>query len=143
MTNVNYLLPCHRHLLNQDFHQLSNADTLPCQLWVASMKSTISAASHVAYGHYTPGSMQIFNSRPDSPQAHHDLTERLYPPQEPNPPEQDALFNKPSHPHSGIQLKHHLCNLIHPRHIKQTSQGHDTASFGGENRTLSSRLGQV
>ncbi len=64
------------------------------------------------------------------------------PPQEHDPPEQDALFNKPSHPHSGVQLKHPLYNLIHPKCIKPTSQGQDTASIGGENRTLSSRFGQ-
>ncbi len=29
-TDSNHLLPCHRHLLNQDFHHLGNADTLPC-----------------------------------------------------------------------------------------------------------------
>ncbi len=75
MTNVNYVLPCPPHLLNQDFHQLGNADTLPRQLWVASMESAISAASHVASGHYAQGSMQIFNSHPDSPQARHDYTE--------------------------------------------------------------------
>jgi hypothetical protein len=53
MTDINYLLPCHRHLLSQDFHQLDNADTLPCQLWVTSMESAMSAASHVASGHFT------------------------------------------------------------------------------------------
>jgi hypothetical protein len=90
MTNINYLLPCHCHLLNQDFHQLGNADTLPCQLWVASIESAISAASHVASGHYTPGSMQIFNSRPDAPQARHDLTKRLYPPLK-NPTHQNEM----------------------------------------------------
>jgi hypothetical protein len=67
MTNVNYLLPCHPHLLNQDLYQLGNADTLPYQLWVTLMESAISTASHVASGHYTPGSMQIFNSRPNAP----------------------------------------------------------------------------
>jgi hypothetical protein len=79
MTNVNYLLPCHHHLLNQDFHQLGNADTLPHQLWVASMESAISAASHVASRHFTQGSMQIFNSCPNAPQACHDYTKQLYP----------------------------------------------------------------
>ena len=83
MTDINYLLPCHRHLLKQDFQQLGNADTLPRQLWVASMESAISAASNVASGHYTTGSMQVFNSCPDAPQARHNFTKQSYPPTRP------------------------------------------------------------
>ncbi len=67
MTPISELLPNDRHLLQQDFHQLSNTDTIQCQLWVASMESAISAASHVATGHYTPDSLQIFNSIPSQP----------------------------------------------------------------------------
>ncbi len=62
------LLPCHRHLLQQYFHQLGSDITLKCQLWVASMDSAISTASHVASGHHTPGSLQAFYSLPT--QAH-------------------------------------------------------------------------
>ena len=86
MTDANHLLPCHRHLLNQDFHHLGNADTLSHQIWVASMESAISAASHVASGHYSQGSMQIFNTHSDTPHTCHNLNERSHPPPRTRPP---------------------------------------------------------
>ncbi len=82
------LLPCHRHLLNQDFHDLGNGVTIWRQLWIASMESALSAASHVSSGNYKPGSLSVFHrflpiSRiwwsaytTVSPQA--DLTHTLY-----------------------------------------------------------------
>ncbi len=54
------LLPRHRHLLNQDFHDLGNNTTLQCQLWVASMTSAIKAAHTVLIGNYKRGSLEIF-----------------------------------------------------------------------------------
>jgi hypothetical protein len=62
------LLPCHRHLLLHNFFHLGSDSTLKRQLWVASMESAISAASHVSFGHHTPGSLQMFYTLPS--QAH-------------------------------------------------------------------------
>jgi hypothetical protein len=58
------LLPCHCHLLLHNFFHLVSDSTLKCQLWVASMESAISAASHVSSGHHTPGSLQMFYTLP-------------------------------------------------------------------------------
>ncbi len=110
MTDINYLLPCHRHLLKQDFQQLGNADTLPRQLWVASMESAISAASHVASGHYTPGSMQVFNSRPNAPQARHNFTKQLYLSTRPPRTKRPVLQTLPSsfwHPSEALPIQPH------------------------------------
>jgi hypothetical protein len=54
------LLPMHYHLLQQDFAQLGNADTLQQQIWVASMESALGAASHFSYSHLTPCSLHRF-----------------------------------------------------------------------------------
>jgi len=54
------LLPCHWHLLDQDFHGLGNSDTHPRQMWVALMESTLSAATHVTLGHHTHSSLRLF-----------------------------------------------------------------------------------
>jgi hypothetical protein len=53
------LLHRHRHLLNQDFHDLGNHTTLQHQLWVASMTSAIKAAHTVLIGNYKRGSLEI------------------------------------------------------------------------------------
>ncbi len=58
------LLPCHRYLLQHNFYQLGSDSTLQQQLWVASMESAISAASHVSSGHHTPEGLQSFYSLP-------------------------------------------------------------------------------
>jgi hypothetical protein len=63
-TSPTDLLPCHRHLFQRDFYQLGSDSTLKRQLWVASMESAISAASHVSSGHHTPGSLQMFYTLP-------------------------------------------------------------------------------
>ncbi len=63
-TNRADLLPCHCHLLTQDFHSLGSSATIQCQIWVASMESALSAAAQVAFGPFTPGSLAIFNQTP-------------------------------------------------------------------------------
>ena len=73
------LLPAHRYLLQQDFVQLGNADTIQRQIWVAAMESALGAVSHFHLDHLTPGSLYKFCSarqRPRQPkrgfaQAHH------------------------------------------------------------------------
>ncbi len=67
MTLVSNLLPCDQHLLQQNFHNLGNAVTIHQQLWVPSMESAIGAASNIATGHITSGSLRIFNSLPSCP----------------------------------------------------------------------------
>jgi hypothetical protein len=59
-TTPKELLPMHCHLLQQDFAQLGNVDTLQQQIWVASMESAFGAASHFSSGHLTPGSLHRF-----------------------------------------------------------------------------------
>ncbi len=54
------LLPTHRYLLQQDFAQLGEADTIQRQIWVANMNSALGAASHFHSGHLTPGSLHKF-----------------------------------------------------------------------------------
>ena len=61
-TSPGDLLPAHRYLLQQDFALLGDADTIQRQLWVASMDSALSAASHFHSGHLTPGSLHTFFS---------------------------------------------------------------------------------
>jgi hypothetical protein len=61
-TSSKELLPIHRHLLQQDFAQLGNAETLQRQIWVASMESALGAASHFSTGHFTLGSLHRFFS---------------------------------------------------------------------------------
>jgi hypothetical protein len=71
-TSPNELLPIHCHLLQQDFAQLGNAETLQRQIWVASMESALGAASHFSTGHLTPGSLHrffSFQARPWSSQS--------------------------------------------------------------------------
>ncbi len=58
------LLPCHRHLLNQDFHHLGSTETLQRQIWVASMNLALGAASSVMIGQTDPRSIKIFNTLP-------------------------------------------------------------------------------
>jgi hypothetical protein len=70
MTPVSNLLPCDQHLLQQDFHNLGNADTIHQQLWGASMESAIGSTLHVAIGHFTSGSLHILNSLPSHPAPH-------------------------------------------------------------------------
>jgi hypothetical protein len=141
-TDANHLLPCHRHLLNQDFHHLGNADTLPCQIWVASMESAISAASHVASGHYSEGSMQIFNTRSDAPHRCHNLNERSYPPPRTRPPRPRRPVQQTLPSSFWQTLKPLHYSSIHPKHIKPTSQGLNSISIGEENKSLSSRFDQ-
>ncbi len=59
-TSPEDLLPCHRHLLQQDFASLGNADTLKRQIWAASMESALGVASHFSAGHLTPGNLHSF-----------------------------------------------------------------------------------
>ena len=59
-TSPGDLLPAHRYLLQQDFAQLGNADTIQRQIWVAAMESALGAASHFHSGHLTPGSLHKF-----------------------------------------------------------------------------------
>ena len=69
-TSPGDLLPAHRYLLQQDFVQLGNADTIQRQIWVATMESALGAASHFHSGHLTPGSLHKFFSarqRPSQP----------------------------------------------------------------------------
>ena len=61
------LLPAHRYLLQQDFAQLGNANTIQCQTWVAAMESALGAASHFHSGHLTPGSLHKFFSTRQHP----------------------------------------------------------------------------
>jgi hypothetical protein len=61
------LLPAHRYLLQQDFVQLGNADTIQRQIWVAAMESALGAASHFHSGHLTPGSLHKFFSARQHP----------------------------------------------------------------------------
>ena len=79
LTTPSNLLPAHRYLLQQDFTQLGNADTIQRQIWVAAMESALGAASHYSSGHLTPGNLHRFlttRTRPSStaqdlPQVHH------------------------------------------------------------------------
>jgi hypothetical protein len=41
-----HLLPCHRHLLEQDFARLGAGPSIDRQYWLAQMQSAVSAASH-------------------------------------------------------------------------------------------------
>ena len=69
-TSPGDLLPIHRYLLQQDFAQLGNADTIQRQIWVAAIESALGAASHFYSGHLTPGSLHKFFStrqRPHQP----------------------------------------------------------------------------
>ena len=66
-TSPGDLLPAHRYLLQQDFVQLGNADTIQRQIWVAAMESALGAASHFHSGHLTPGSLHKFFSARQCP----------------------------------------------------------------------------
>jgi hypothetical protein len=70
-TSPGDLLPAHRYLLQQDYVQLGNANTMQRQIWVATMESALGAASHFHSGHLTPGSLHKFFSvrqRPPQPE---------------------------------------------------------------------------
>ena len=67
-TSPGDLLPAHRYLLQQDFVQLGNADTIQRQIWVATMESALGAASHFHSGHLTPGLHKFFSARQRLPQ---------------------------------------------------------------------------
>ena len=100
------LLPAHRYLLQQDFVQLGNADTIQRQIWVAAMESALSAASHFHSGHLTPGSLHKFFSarqRPhqperDSTQAQHAQRQHQQRPQCPRQQTLPASFWIPQQP---------------------------------------------
>ncbi len=117
-TSPTNLLLCHRHLLNQDFHDLGNGETIRWQLWIASMESALSAASHVSSGNYTLGSLSMFHrfipiSRICWSSNHHSQsTARSCPPplrrprQQTLPHHSETLhflpqqLHSPSHPHN-------------------------------------------
>ena len=65
-TTPSDLLPCHRHLIDKNFHDLGNAETIQWQLWIASMESALSAAIRATTCQLTPGSMSIFNKHSSS-----------------------------------------------------------------------------
>ncbi len=65
------LFPCHRHLLDRNFHNLGNGETIHQQLWTTSMESAISAAYNVSTGHFTRGSLQIFNKHASTTHTRH------------------------------------------------------------------------
>jgi hypothetical protein len=67
-TSPGDLLPAHRYLLQQDFTQLGNTDTIQRQIWVAAMESALGDASHFHSGHLTPGSLHKFFSARQRPQ---------------------------------------------------------------------------
>jgi hypothetical protein len=75
-TSPGDLLPAHRYLLQQDFVQLGNADTIQRQIWVATMESALGAASHFYSGHLTPGSLhKFFSARQRPPQPERGSTQ--------------------------------------------------------------------
>lgn len=90
-TSPDDLLPAHRYLLQQDFAQLGDADTIQRQIWVATMDSALSAASHFHSGHLTPGSLHKFFStrQPASlptrspPQTQHSQRQQQHRPRRP------------------------------------------------------------
>ena len=45
------LLPCHRHLLHQDFLKLGSGPSIDRQYWLAQMQSAVSAAAHYTVYH--------------------------------------------------------------------------------------------
>jgi hypothetical protein len=47
------LLPCHRQLLDNNFHNLGNAETIQQQIWIALMESALKAASCATTGQIT------------------------------------------------------------------------------------------
>jgi hypothetical protein len=90
------LLPCHCHLLDKNFHDLGNMETIQRQLWIASVESALSAASRVSTGHFTPGSLSIFNTQISSMQPrrsvnHHSQTTSRSRPNTPCCPRQQTL----------------------------------------------------
>jgi hypothetical protein len=65
-TTPSDLLPCHQHLLDNNFCNLCNAETIQQQIWIASMESTLNATFCATSGQIKPRSMSIFNSRHSS-----------------------------------------------------------------------------
>ena len=53
-TDPDYLLPKHRHLLEQDFKALSNRSAIDHQYWIVSMESAILASRCVSEGRAVP-----------------------------------------------------------------------------------------
>ncbi len=73
------LLPCHCHLLDNNFHDLGIAETIQQQIWIASMESALKAASRATAGQIKPGRMMIFNKHclsaiPHRSKNHHSQT---------------------------------------------------------------------
>ncbi len=100
------LLPCHCHLLDRNFHDHGNGETIHQQLWITSMESAISAAFNVSTGHFTRGSLQIFNNT--RPQHVHTaqltIPSIALPDIAPHLPGNHAIRH--SQPHSGPPLIH-------------------------------------
>ncbi len=65
-TTPSDLLPCHRHLLDKNFHDLGNAETIQRQIWIASMESALSATFCATTAQIKPGSMAIFDKQSSS-----------------------------------------------------------------------------
>jgi hypothetical protein len=57
------LLPCHQHLLDKNFHNLGNADTIQRQIWIASMESALKASLCARSRRISPESMLAFCRR--------------------------------------------------------------------------------
>ncbi len=62
-TTLSNLLPCHQHLLNNNFHDLGNAETIQWRIWIASMESVLNAAFCATSGQIKPRSMSVFSRR--------------------------------------------------------------------------------
>jgi hypothetical protein len=143
MTPISELLPNDQHLFQQDFHQLGNADTIQGHLWVASMKSAIHAASHIATGHYTPVSLQSFNSIfPNLLPAN--LCSKTLKALNGTAPLHAGNFDKKLSLHlSGYPIVPRPMYLLLHSPIKLISQEFITACIGSENKTFDeSRTGQ-
>ncbi len=69
-TSLANLLPCHYHLLDRNFHNLGKGETIHRQLLITSMESVISAAYNISTGHFTQGSLQIFNKHTSTTCTH-------------------------------------------------------------------------
>jgi hypothetical protein len=91
-TTPSDLLPCHHHLLDKHFHDLGNAEMIQRQLWIATMETVLSAASRVLTGHFTPGSLTIFNTRISSTQPRRSVNHHSQTTSRPR-------SNPPRHPH--------------------------------------------
>jgi hypothetical protein len=72
------LLPCHHHLLDNNFHDLGNAEKIQQQIWIASMESALKAASRATASQIKPGSMMFnkhcLSAKPHRSTIHHSQT---------------------------------------------------------------------